>query len=153
MVFSHACWLQEEMEAKNTQLQQKDDQLWQKDQQLLQKDIQLQDKDRQLQEKDRRLQDKDCQLQEKDRQLKEKDEQLLQRVIALRVKHWWNTYSIVLKFRGSLISNFQLFAKIFQWKFLTHGVQCAVHAAKSLQNYFNEIFKNCYSRKFRPSKI
>ena len=104
MVFSHACWLQEEMEAKNTQLQQKDDQLWQKDQQLLQKDIQLQDKDRQLQEKDRQLQDKDRQLQEKDRQLKEKDEELLPRVIALKVKNGRNIYCIVLKTRRSLIS-------------------------------------------------
>ena len=97
MVFSHTCWLQEEMEAKNTQLQQKDNQLWQKDQQLLQKDIQLQDKDRQLQDKDR-------QLQEKDRQLKEKDEELLPRVIALKVKNGRNIYCIVLKTNRSLIS-------------------------------------------------
>ena len=48
-------------------------------------------------------------------------------------------------------ANFQPFAEIFQWKFLTRGVQC-VHAANS-RNYFNEFFKNCYSWKFRPSKI
>ena len=45
-------------------------------------------------------------------------------------------------------SNFQSFAKIFRRKFLTSGVQC-VHAANS-QNYFNEILKNRYSRKFGP---
>ena len=143
------------MEAKNTQLQQKDDQLWQKDQQLLQKDIQLQDKDRQLQEKDRQLQDKDRQLQEKDRQLSEKDEELLPGVIALRVKNWRNIYCIVLKFRRCLISQFREFlitiCENISTKFLTHGVWCA-RAANS-RNYFNKIFKSCYSGNFRPLKI
>ena len=47
--------------------------------------------------------------------------------------------------------NFQRFAKIFQQKVLTCGVQCA--RAANLRNYFNKIFKNRYSQKFRPSKI
>ena len=41
--------------------------------------------------------------------------------------------------------NFQPFAKIFQQKFLTCGVQCV--RAANLRNYFNEIFKNRYSQK------
>ena len=45
--------------------------------------------------------------------------------------------------------NFQLLAKTFQ--ILTSSVQCT--RAANLQNYFNKIFKNCYSRKFSPSKI
>ena len=58
-------------------------------------------------------------------------------------------YRLVLNFRGCLISRiFQTFAKIFQQKFLTRGVQCA-RAANSV----NEISKNRYSRKFRPLKI
>ena len=48
-------------------------------------------------------------------------------------------------------SNFTNFAKIFQRKFLTRGMWRA--CAANLRNYFNEISKNCYSRKFRPSKI
>ena len=47
--------------------------------------------------------------------------------------------------------NFQPFAKVFQQKFLTYGMECA--RAANLRNYFNEIFKNRYSRKCRPSKI
>ena len=50
-------------------------------------------------------------------------------------------------FNFANFANFQPFEKIFQQKFLTHGVRCA-HAASSR----NEIFKNCYPRKFRPSK-
>ena len=54
-------------------------------------------------------------------------------------------------FNFANFANFQPFVKIFQRKFLTCCVQC-IHAANSW-NYFNEIFKNRYSWKFRPLKI
>ena len=56
-------------------------------------------------------------------------------------------YRIVLN-RILQVFNFANFTKIFQRTFLTHGMQCA--CAANSRNYFNEIFKNHYSQKFRP---
>ena len=65
-------------------------------------------------------------------------------------------YRIALIFRGSLISRtsriFNRSRKYFNKKFWHAACSVRVHAANS-RNYFNEIFKNRYSRKFRPSKI
>ena len=58
------------------------------------------------------------------------------------------SYHLVLNFRGSLILTVH---KNISTKILTSSVRCA-HAVNS-QNYFNEIFKNRYLQKFRPSKI
>ena len=55
-------------------------------------------------------------------------------------------FSLVFNFTN--FTNFQPFTKVFQWKILTHGVQCV--CATNSYNYFNKIFKNHYLRKFRP---
>ena len=59
-------------------------------------------------------------------------------------------YCKALNFHGSFnianFANFQPLMKTFQQNFSTCGMQgvCAVNS----QNYFNEIFKSCYLRKF-----